>query len=631
LAGSANPAYDGVNSYGNETNIVITGANGKKYNVRRTGYAEQALTDYHVQNIKLDAAIHYKLAHRLEASYSYRYGNMDGVFQRGNRIQLKGAHVQNHKIELTHPDFTLRAYLSIENSGQSFAMRPLADNLELSYKSNAQWARDYTAALNAALNAGADLASAHATARTSADNGRFLPGTATFDQQVEKIKNVNDWDIYPTSNNPLNTTGGAALLTMSKFYQAEGTWNLHRYIKWLDVLTGADYRLYDLTPDGNNFVDFTRDLKDRNTPGGQHIYYGKWGVFTQAVKKFFNDKLKLTGSLRLDKNQEFAAKLNPRFSAVYTLNELHNFRLSWQNGFRFPSLFEAYSFVNNGGVRRVGGLPIVEQGLHYFTNSALTNSVTAFTTKVNTLLSTTPGLSMDEALLMAKDILKKGNPSSIRPEQINSWEVGYKSSLLNHRLYVDAEWYFNSYKYFIGQLEVTVPKNGSVENFNDTAVLKSLYANSKVDRYRVQVNSQSQVRNYGFAAGLSYQLPKKFLVTTNINFNKLAQADHSDPLIPGLNTPNWAVNAGFGNAALTRKLGFNLVWHWQNAFYWENVFGNGEVPAYQTLDAQLTWHLPAAHSSFKIGGSDILNHRYTQYTGGPEIGALYYVTWIWEK
>src|SRR5205085_7396744 len=142
----------------------------------------------------------------------------------------------------------------------------------------------------------------------------------------------------------------------------EGTYSLNRYVKWMNILVGADYRLYDLVPDGNNFVDFTKPLKDRNTPGGKNIQYGKVGGFVQTSKTLLNDQLKLTASLRFDKNTEFAAKFNPRFSAVYTLNKIHNFRASWQNGFRFPSLFEAFSFVNNGNVRRVGGLPIVEQG-----------------------------------------------------------------------------------------------------------------------------------------------------------------------------------------------------------------------------------------------------------------------------
>src|SRR6185312_1967646 len=136
------------------------------------------------------------------------------------------------------------------------------------------------------------------------------------------------------------------------------------------------------------------------------------------------DKLKLTASLRFDKNTEFDAKFNPRFSAVYTLHKVHTFRVSWQNGFRFPSLFEAFSFVNNGGVKRVGGLPIVEQGLGYYTNAALSSSITAFTNQVNSLRNATPGLSLVQAQMQAQGLLKIGNAQPIKPEQINSLEAG---------------------------------------------------------------------------------------------------------------------------------------------------------------------------------------------------------------
>ena len=89
--------------------------------------------------------------------------------------------------------------------------------------------------------------------------------------------------------------------------------------------------------------------------------------------------------------------------------------------------------------------------------------------------------------------------------------------------------------------------------------MKSLYNNSNATRYRVQVNSQSKVRNYGFAGGITYNFYKTFTISGNANFNKLSQADATDPLIPGFNTPNWASNVSFGNRAVTKNVGFNVV------------------------------------------------------------------------
>jgi len=52
----------------------------------------------------------------------------------------------------------------------------------------------------------------------------------------------------------------------------------------------------------------------------------------------------------------------------------------------------------------------------------------------------------------------------------------------------------------------------------------------------------------------------------------------------------------------------------------------GNISAYNTIDAQVSFHFPKLKSQVKLGGADILNHRYLQYAGGPTLGALYYIT-----
>ncbi|WP_343673462.1 TonB-dependent receptor [Chitinophaga sp.] len=627
LVGANNVANDAWNKYADQSTFPITDKNGKSYNVSRTGYWEKDLVgDYTVRNLKFDGGLYYKITPKLQVSYNYRIGQMDGFFQRGNRIGLKNVVVQNHKIELQGEDFTIRSYMSLENTGDSYNMNPLADNLEKSFKTDKVWQADYTKALNAALDAGSDIAAAHRAARAAADNGRWTPGTAAFDKQVKLIKSINDWDIYPTSKDSTNKSGGAALLQMSHFYHAEGTWNLRKYVHFADVLVGADYRTYEIIPDGNNFVDFSKPLAERNTPGGKHIWYGKVGGFVQVSKTFFHDQLKLTGSMRYDKSQQFDGKFNPRIAAVYTTpNQRHNFRASWQNGFRFPSLFEAYSFVNNGGVRRVGGLAFIEDGLGYFKNSFLTSSATAFTTAVNKITNADATVTRAEAEQRSAGVLKVANLDPIVPEQIHSFEAGYKSVLFDNKVFIDVDGYFNSYKHFIGQVEVAVPKTGSVNDLTQS-VLDQMYDKQYQNRYRVWTNSKSTVQNYGFALGVTYNFVKGYTISGNLNYNNLTQdKTKDDALIPGFNTPKYFTNVSFGNRQVVRNVGFNVVWHWQDTFYWQNLFGNGDVPAYSTVDAQVTYGLPKIHTSVKVGGSNIFNTAYFQYVGGPTIKGLYYV------
>ncbi len=61
-----------------------------------------------VDNLKFDAALHYRITENAELSYSYRFGKMDGVFQRGNKIQLDDVVVQNHKLELKGHNYFVR-------------------------------------------------------------------------------------------------------------------------------------------------------------------------------------------------------------------------------------------------------------------------------------------------------------------------------------------------------------------------------------------------------------------------------------------------------------------------------------------------------------------------------------------
>ncbi|MGI4759656.1 MAG: TonB-dependent receptor domain-containing protein, partial [Janthinobacterium lividum] len=373
LSGAYNPAADLWNRYGDDTNSSLTvtipyqGKN-QAFTVTRTGYYERDLVNPIVRNIKADASLHYKLTDNLELSYGYRFGLMDGVFQRGNKIQLNGVTVQNHKLELKGSDFVVRAYTLIENTGSSYNLNPLALNLDLQNGSNAVWGGKFRTALQSQLAGGAALPQAMAAARQAADAGRAEPGTQAFTDLKNQITSLNNWDSgvnVPGAPIP----GGAALTQHSRTYHTEGLWNLGQRVKFVDLLVGADARVYQIIPDGNNFVDFSRPLSDRSQPGGDYVYYKKFGAFGQATKLLLADKLKLTASLRVDYNPEFTAKVNPRLAAVYTVAEKHNFRASYQNGWRFPSLFEALSFVNNGNVRRVGGLARVNEGLNYLQNS----------------------------------------------------------------------------------------------------------------------------------------------------------------------------------------------------------------------------------------------------------------------
>jgi iron complex outermembrane receptor protein len=644
------PAYDAWNKYGDDSGsnqVTVSGityptggAGNQSFTVRRTGYWEKDLVPGKVDNIKADIALHYKVGQNAELSYAYRFGMLDGLFQRGNKIQLDNAYVQNHKLELKGANYLVRSYVSIENTGDSYNLKPLSDNLDLSHLSNNAWRDKFKASLQTEINAGTDLAEAMRRARVAADAGRAEPGTPEFNELKKTIITNNNWDHI--SSVPWGTeTGGAWLRQMSRMYHTDAQWDLSRKVKIVDLLVGADLRVYEVIPDGNNFVDFSRPVSERNIPQddggfGSNVHYTKYGFFTQVTKTFFKEKLKVFGSLRMDHNLEFDPKVNPRIAVVYTAAEKHNFRASFQNGFRFPSLFEALSFVNNGNVRRVGGLPYINDGLNYLDNSYTLSSINAFNAALNA--DVRAGMTTNAAALKNRDVLQVTNLSATRPERINSYEVGYKSLLFDNSVVIDIDAYVNEYDGFLGQVEVAVPyladASGKypdparqVQVGTDDAVISMIQANRtpRQARYRVYTNAKNKYTNYGSSLGLTYNFYKKFTVTGNVNYNNIKTNNQSDVFVTGFNTPKFATNLSLGNREVVKNVGFNVVWRWQESFLWESPLANGTIPAYSTVDAQVTYRLPAIKSSFKLGGTNIFNHRYIQYAAGPTIGGLYYV------
>ena len=623
LSGASNPAADLWNRYGDDgsaRSAVAIQYQGRTetFTVGRTGYYEKDLVNPAVRNLKLDAGLYYKLSQGTELSYGYRYGLMDGVFQRGNKIQLNGVTVQNHKIELRGTNFLARTYVLIENTGQSYNLNPLAYNLDLNNGSNSVWAGRFQAELQAQVNNGIDLATAMNLARAVADKGRVEPGTSQFDALKNTIAGINNWDIGV--NVPgAPATGGSALWQRSNTYHTDVQGNL-RQIKFADVMVGADYRRYEVIPDGNNFVDFSRPVDQRNTPGGQHQIYQKYGAFVSATRTLWQERLKLSASLRVDNNPEFSPKINPRLALVYTAAQKHNIRFTYQNGYRFPSLFEALSYVNNAGVRRVGGLARVNNGLGYLENSYTLASLNNFTSAVNADVAN--GLTRTNAALKNRNQLQVANLPAEQPEHINSIEVGYKSVLANNKLAIDADAYFNSYSNFLGQVEVSVPKSGSVGT--DASVLDMLTRDQQV-RYRVYTNSRRTYHSYGAALGVTLNVYRKYVLSGNASYNNLASNDDPDVFVTGFNTPKYVTNVSIGNREVVRNLGFNVVWRWQDQFLWQSPLANGTVPAYQTVDAQLTYRVPKPTLSIKAGASNLFNTRYIQYAAGPTIGGLYYL------
>jgi iron complex outermembrane receptor protein len=161
-------------------------------------------------------------------------------------------------------------------------------------------------------------------------------------------------------------------------------------------------------------------------------------------------------------------------------------------------------------------------------------------------------------------------------------------------------------------------------NRDATVAANGNEASKGQERYRVYTNANNTYTTYGSSLGLTYQFYKTYALSGNLNYNNIKGNASADLFVTGFNTPKWTSNLSFGNRAVTRNIGFNIVWKWQDSYLWESPLVTGELNAINNVDAQLTLRLPAVKSTIKFGGTNIFNNRHIQYAGGPTIGALYY-------
>ncbi|MDX2070498.1 MAG: TonB-dependent receptor [Haliscomenobacter sp.] len=600
--GPTSPAFDPVNGYGNErSNRRTLTLAGKNYQVARTGYYEREVTDYFVQNLKGDFTLGFRPREGSELSYTYRIAEINNVYQRSNRFNLRDYLLQQHQIRYRSGQLTTTAYVTLENTGKSYNLRSMGENMDRQSKTDDQWFAAYRTRFPQALAQDNDVLRAHNVARAYADSGRLVPGTPAFATKLNQLADINNWDI------------GAALRVVSRLYHAEAQYNFSPLVKSFDLLLGAEMRQYEVIPDGNYFVK----------PGGGegNLLYGKMGGFVQVADRFFANKLKISATLRLDKNQYFKPVLNPRLALLYNLSQNNSLRVSWQEGYRFPSLFEGFSNINSGGVKRVGGLPIMSKGLGVFENSYLRSSADAFVAAVNNDVNRN-GLKQNEAILKNQGLLKRNPYTYLKPEYVSSYEIGYKGIFAEGNLLIDADFYFNAYQNFMAQVEVNLPLGKNVDSIG-----YYLFNRTQNERYRVWTNSTAKVFNYGGSLGIKYlNFFKSFNLNANVSYAKLNRKEEQDGLEESFNTPEWMLNASVSNPAVFKQLGFNLSWRWQSFFLWQSFIANGNVPAYQTLDGHLTFNVPDWKMSIKVGGSNLLNRYYIPFIAGPSIGGHYYLS-----
>ena len=640
---ATNLNYNGINVYGDE---VSTGINGVAQTleslgaipagasalvpdvaVSRTGYNEQDLTNYNAESIKADWGLYFRpFEDDFEISYVGKMGTGTTMFQGINRYSIKNFFQQQHKLEIKNDNFFVRGYVVADNAGDSYDMAFTGININRTWKSDNQWFGEYVGNYIGATLLGLPSEQAHAAARSAADTGRFLPGSSEFKSAFDQ--SVNDPDL----------TTGSKFQDESKYYHADANYNFSHLIDVVDIQVGGSFRQYNLNSGGTIYTD---------TPENGPINYSEFGIYSQLQKEVdLNDaiKLKLTGSVRYDKSEFFDGFISPRFSAGLTVNRSHNFRASVQTGFRNPTTQDLFIGLDAGRARLVGsapdnldrysnnfnpsptaqalgfaapGVPITQTGRSAYENSYTLNSVQAF--------AASGGASP----------LEVANPDLATPEQVTSLEVGYRGKFDN--LIVDFSAYHSTYNDFLSTEVVIAPLYGNVSD-NSVVPLPPGFpqlsqgawaiANNDFTAYSAYTNSRAVIKSYGAALGLSTKVYSDFDLSANYTY---AHLDHDTDKYPdfntNFNTPEHKFKASFGNPQLFKNFGFNLAYRYSVEYEWEASFGNGTVPEFSTVDAQINYTVPSLKSTFKAGANNLLGTEYFTMFGSGNIGSMYYLSW----
>ena len=614
----ANPNYDGLNIYGDEvsTNIrgvgqalaaaglIPAGAENLIPNevVSRTGYEEMDLTDYNAESIKFDAALHYRpFADDFEISYLGKVGIGSTIYQGANRYALKDFFLQQHKIEVGNDNFFIRGYITDEDAGDSYDTRFTAININRLWKSDQQWFGQYAGAFLQGTLGGLSADQAHAVARQTADTGRLIPGTTEFQNAFDQV----------TTDPSLAT--GSKFQDATQLRHADANYNFsHITEDFADIQVGGSYRQYKLNSFGTIFTDSDGPIK-----------YSEYGIYTQIQKKLIDDRLKLTGSLRYDKSELFDGNFSPRLSVGYTAGQerSHNLRASVQTGFRYPTTQDLFIGLDAGRAILIGS---AESNLDRDSRTfPLSGTGAAATGSQN---ATILGRAAYENSFSLNSVLTgapvKSDVEIVKPEKVTAFEVGYRGR--TGKVIIDVNAYYNTYKDFISNETVLVPLYGQV---GDNALSLLALQQGDFKAYQTYTNSTADVKSYGATFGLGTKVFGNFDLDGNYTYSKedFDQASAPD-FRTSFNTPKHKVKISFGNTEVFTNFGFNLNYRWSDTYLWQGTFGDGTVPAYSVVDAQVNYKVPSIKSIFKLGATNIGGHEYFTAYGTGLIGQQYYAS-----
>lgn len=590
-------------------------ANPDKVKIRAPGFREPELIDPKAQSFKFSASAHYRFNKDLELSATYKFGYGTAVYQSAARYQIKDFTFHNPKLELKGKNFVIRTYASIEDAGKSFNVGLTGAYLTRhSIKENylPEWIGKYFDVLDTATNGFcADCIGDRQKAPLRA-NARGQAFSYARDFWIQRGSHEFD-SVYNQLVSDPNSQTGTRFYDKSALFHLEGQYSFD-FIKAVDLLAGVSYRLYLPNSNGTIFED----------TAGRRIRVQEVGGFIQASKKLAKDKLRIIGSVRLDKNSNFPVQFSPRLSFVITPDKQNTIRISASRAFRIPTLQEQYLYLSIGDNFLVGNL------------NGYGNLYTQRSVDILDSLITNKYYTIDQVENQLGGVLKTFDVKPLKPEQVTTVDLGWRGEFLNKKLYIDFSAYYSYYQRFIGFTRVAAPASGTASEIGQNDIYASLTDGGDTNYYKplqLYVNLDKPVSAWGANLSISYYVGKGITPYINYTYADLydkpfKQADNLQ--LTGFNTPRHKINIGVNASKVWKGLGFSANFKWVPNYEWQAPMGDGTIKSYTTLDMAIFYVVEKAYSTFRIGGSNIYDKRYQTAIASPFIGARYYAGWTFD-
>jgi len=255
----------------------------------------------------------------------------------------------------------------------------------------------------------------------------------------------------------------------SQRLNADGQYNYDFKKAGLFLIAGLNYQKEK--PNG-----FGRNLLDKN----ERIYITQYGGVLQ-LEKSLPLSIRFIGAVRYDHHGNLGNFFSPKLGLVKVIGD-GSFRVTWGRAYAMPTILYQYASLQNNTFGNGEGITYIPNGFNFYDPASI------------------------------KTI------APLKPEEVNTWEFGYKGTFAK-KLFVDINYYYGLSKNFLG---TSKPVLGRILLVGDQEVMQanpgipwpdSILRNAQFSTYF----NYSAVKAYGLDVGLTYSFNK--FIRIGINYS----------------------------------------------------------------------------------------------------------------